>query len=45
MFSIHKTKDSDAVFMQWLHALCKLAQSYYTQKTLFLTVQLTLFLQ
>jgi len=34
-----KTKDSDVIFMQLLNILRKLAQYYYTNKMLFLSVQ------
>jgi len=36
--TIHKTKDSDAIFVQLLSVLYKLAQHYYTNKMLFPTV-------
>jgi len=37
---VQENKDQVAVFMQQLNILCKLSQSYYTQKMLFPTVQL-----
>jgi len=35
----HDTKDLDAIFMQLLNILCKLAHYYYTNKMFVLTVQ------